>query len=212
MRNKLTRLGRNKVKSIKVARVKQITAYNIECISRRPKVTPRKREEEKRNKPRRPPGPIFSKPPPEGWLNLGWWLRQRNTHTKTHHNRGGTHQHQTQKHKTKQPPRGEGRGVPKGQLTRLLLTQSHVSLVQKTHTSTRLWTRDKTNKKGSEVGEEKDRHWEHYLAAQVNNLKITIEKKETRKRYNRTLHSSKKLKHLQPCRGRSCRQSMSTRY
>ena len=40
---------------IKVARVKQITTYYIECISRRPKVTPRKREGEKRNKPRRPP-------------------------------------------------------------------------------------------------------------------------------------------------------------
>ena len=134
---------------------------------------------------------LFSaSPPPEGWLKLGWWLRQRNTNTKAHHNRGGTHQHQTQKHKTQQPPRGEGRGVPKGQLARLLLTQSHVSLAQKTHTSTRLWTGNK-NKKGSEVGEEKDKHWEHYLTSQVNNLKITIEKKETRKRHNRTLHTSR---------------------
>ena len=65
MRNKPTRLGRNKVKNIKVARVKQITAYYIERISRRPKVTPRKREGEKRNKPRRPTGPIFSQPPPQ---------------------------------------------------------------------------------------------------------------------------------------------------
>ena len=90
---------------------------------------------------------LSASPPPKSWLKLGRWLRQRNTHTKAHHNRGGTHQHQTQKHKTKQPPRGEGRGVPKGQLTRLLLTQSHVSLAQKTHTSTRLWTRNKTKKR-----------------------------------------------------------------
>ena len=65
MRNKLTWLGRNKVKSIKVARVKQITADYIACISRRPKVTPRKREGKKRNNPRRPPGPTFSQPPPQ---------------------------------------------------------------------------------------------------------------------------------------------------
>ena len=155
-------------------------------------------KEEEREKEKQPtPGDhqdlLSASPPPQRLAETRQMTQQRNTHTKAHHNRGGTHQHQTQKHKTQQPPKGEGRGVPKGQLTRLLLTQSHVSLAQKTHTSTRPWTGNK-NKKGSEVGEEKDRHWEHYLTSQVNNLKITLEKKETRKRHNRTLHTSRKEK------------------
>ena len=125
--------------------------YNV-CISRRPQATPRKREGRKRNTPRRPPKPTLSRPPPQRPAEIRPMTRTEKAPKQKHTTPGAEHnQHQTQTKPTRQTPRRERRGVSKGQLTRLLLTQPHASLVQNLAYQTRFRTR---NKISSEVSEE----------------------------------------------------------
>ena len=71
-------------------------------------------------------------PPPKGWLKLGRCLGQReqpSRGTKTQRRNTTQTKNPNKQNKTTNP-KGEGRGVSKGQLTRLLLTQPHAPSVQ----------------------------------------------------------------------------------
>ena len=108
----------------------------------------KERKGRKRNTPRRPPKPTLSRPPPQRSAENRPMTQTAKTPTQEHTTPGAEHtQHQTQKKPTRQTTGRERRGVSKGQLTRLLLTQPHASLVQNLAYQTRFRTRNKLKSK-----------------------------------------------------------------